>query len=384
MTDEKSTTVYSSALGHAVLLGVITKRAYRLVPGTLGPGSPAALRLDPLYRELDGDDHALVVDSDLFCLHKQTTDVVLTGTAHSHRGVVTELHTALVVGSVRKDVLVTGDRSLQVRGDGSLSATAPQRFERMALGWSRAYGGRDRGSEPAVAAATRSPLPSSQLPSMDALLAESTHAYPRNRAGTGFFVDQDRQRLDGKPLPNLSDPGDPVELSRLLAADPCDWLDRPMPASYGPVGALTFPRCLWSGIGLQYSARSRPVREVALGALHDHEVEQIDQPGPAQARAFNCAPPGLSTAQLTGRERIELWNLHPQTEHYGFALPDERPRLLLEPPSAGTFELQPKLATVFIEPDEDRVTLTWAGTTPAAGIYSPEQCAKMRHAATWI
>ena len=378
MTDQKSTTVHSSALGQAALLGVITKRAYRLVPGKLGVGSPAALMVDPLYRELDEDDHALVIDSDLFCLHKQTTDVVLTGTAYSHRGVVTELHTALVVGSVRKEVLVTGDRSLQVRADGSLSATPPQRFERMALGWSRAYGGRDRGSEPAPPAATRSPLPS-----VEALLAQSTHAYPRNRAGTGFFVDQDRQRLDGKPLPNLSDPGDPVELSRLLAADPCDWLDRPGPASYGPVGALTFPRCLWSGIGLQCSQRSRPVREVALGALHAHEVEQIDHPEPAQARAFNCAPPGLSTAQLTGREQVQLWNLHPGAEHYCFALPAERPRLLLEPPKAGTFELQPKLATVFIEPDEERLTLTWAGTTPAAGIYSPEQCAKMRHAVTW-
>ncbi len=80
---------------------------------------------------------------------------------------------------------------------------------------------------------------------------------------------------------------------------------------------------------------------------------------------------------------MQLWNLHPGAEHYCFALPAERPRLLLEPPKAGTFELQPKLATVFIEPDEERLTLTWAGTTPAAGIYSPEQCAKMRHAVTW-
>lgn len=370
------TTVHSSSLDGRPRLGVVTKRAYRLRQGKLARGEPAALVREPIYRDVGGFDAALILDSDLLGLHKPATDVLLAGCAHSRRGAVDTLHTALAVGAVRKDVLVTGDRNLEIGRGGSLKATRPQPFERMPLGWDRAYGGRDVGSE------TKG-WPDKGSAAMADILTHAAHSYPRNRCGVGFFVDRERQRLDGAALPNLSDPGDPIELARMFAADPCDWLDRPTPAGYGPVGPLTFPRCWFYGVGLASSRHARPVREVALGVLGEHEAGRIDDPHERHPRAFNCAPPGLATTQLRGDERVELYNLHRDAEHFVFELPGERPRLLVEPPNAGTFELEPRLTTVFIEPDEDRVTLTWSGSTPAAGIYAPEMCATMRHAAIW-
>lgn len=375
MNRNPATIVHADALGDAPVLGLVTKRAYRLRRGRLNRGEPAALVRDPIYCELD-EDAALVLDSDLFGLHKPATDVLLTGTAYAHRGATNELRTALVAGPARKEVHVTGDRELLVRHDGTLSATRPRPFEQMPLGWGRAYGGRDAGAEAAGLGDTPVGLVAD-------ILASATHSYPRNRQGCGFFIDRDRRRLDGAALPNLSDPDDPIELERLFAADPYDWLDRPLPAGYGPIDGLTFPRCWLFGVGLEISRRRRPVREVALGALHEQEAAKLDDPDDTQPRAFNCAPPGLATTQLRGDERVELYNLHRDAEHFVFELPGERPRLLVEPPNAGTFELEPRLTTVFIEPDEDRVTLTWAGSTPAAGLYSPEACATMRHAALW-
>ena len=38
---------------------------------------------------------------------------------------------------------------------------------------------------------------------------------------------------------------------------------------------------------------------------------------------------------------------------------------------------------LLLEPDEGRVTLTWAGVLPVAAPYSEEMTASMRHAAVW-
>ncbi len=381
-TVDPATVVHSSSLDERACVGLITKRVYRLHSGRLGAGSPAPIVREAVYRELGEDDVSLVTDSDLYGLQKPTTDILLAGSAFSHHGSVSELRTALIAGAARKSVLVTGDRVLRVGVDGTLSASAPQPFERMRLGWHRAYGGRDLGTEQARHNQGRTRSRTSP-PSLEEVLEHASIAYPRNRQGRGFFVDRERRRLDGVPLPNLSDPEDPIELKRLLAVDPCDWIDRPMPAGYGPIGALTFPRCFRYGLGIVCSRRTLPVREIALGALRGHEVDALEEPRGADAHAFNCAPPGLATTRLFGGERIELFNLHRSAARFTFELPAERPRLVIEPPNAGSFELEAKLATVFIEPDEDRVTLTWAGATAAAGIYTPEACAQMRHAAIW-
>jgi hypothetical protein len=98
---------------------------------------------------------------------------------------------------------------------------------------------------------------------------------------------------------------------------------------------------------------------------------------------FNCAPAGLAVCRLEGAERVSLWNTHPNQELLEFDLPGDRPKLLIEPPGVAPRELTPLLQTVLIEPDLDRVTLTWAGVLPVAMPYPQELTASMRHAAVW-
>lgn len=166
--------IVSDAEGGRPHLGVVAKRRYPMRRGALGPGSPAEIVAEPQYAER-GDDTRLVHDGDRLCLHKLTTDVVLEGAAYAHRGPVTELLTALRAGAVHKDVLVTGDRRLKVGALGALSSTRAAPFERMALGWHRAYGGRDRGSERS-APAPRSAL-AAGIPSVDELAELGANSY---------------------------------------------------------------------------------------------------------------------------------------------------------------------------------------------------------------
>ncbi len=80
---------------------------------------------------------------------------------------------------------------------------------------------------------------------------------------------------------------------------------------------------------------------------------------------------------------MSLWNLHPRHELFEIQLPGERPKLLVEPPGCRIYELPPTLQTVYVEPEEARVTLTWAGTLPVAARYPEEMCEVMRKAVQW-
>jgi hypothetical protein len=207
-------------------------------------------------------------------------------------------------------------------------------------------------------------------------------AYPRNPAGRGFLVGDDEARLVGMLAPNLDDASDPVEPGRMMAPDPLAWLDLPVAACYEPIDPMTFPR---SAFGLQPDASPprRPVHELALGALAPDDLVERDPFAPPLPRFHNAAPAGLAVCRLTGGERVQLWNLHPAHAFLELDLPGDVPEIVIEPPGVAPRRLAPLLQTVLIEPDEDRVTLTWAGVLEVAAPYPEEMIAAMRHGVVW-
>ncbi len=245
--------------GHP-LLAAIAKRSYRVHRGTCfaEPTSPAIV-VDPRHApsENPGASELLLEDTDLFAPLKPSTDVLVRGCAHSRRRAVPFLDTAVVAGSMRKNVRVWGHRTIQMDHVNRLRFTAPEPFESVRLTWDLAYGGRDTRAEQQRTAGRRN----DQDPSGS---AGGEIVYPRNPAGRGFFLDRDRESLAGLPAPRLEDPEDPVSPDRLLARDPDDWLDRPMAACYGPVDWTCFPRsAFW--IGSDAGPPRGPFRRSAAG-----------------------------------------------------------------------------------------------------------------------
>ncbi len=335
-------------------LGVIVKRSYRFAPSR---------RAEPTNEEPALARKA----NDLDALQKPRTDVLLDARAHAVAGPVAELVTGVLVGAARKVVRVRGERRIQRAANGRLRATAAEPFSEMPLDWTRAYGGSDRYAE--------------KLLQRDRKWGACS--YPRNPVGRGFFLAVDLERLDGCALPNLDDPDDPVEPDRLVAEDALDWVDRPTAAGFGAIDLFTFPRCMFHPLRPDWRPPRRPLRELALGALDPSDLADRPLDAAASPEAFSAAAPGLGVCRLQGNERVTLWHLHPQHELLEFDLPARKPRLLLEPPRTRVYELEPKLATVLIEPDEDRVTLTWAGSMPVAAVYPEEMCKEMRHGVLW-
>ena len=369
--------------GRGPCLAIIANRAYRIEPGRRA--SPLrdeiAVSLKPTYAPSsnEGAGRRLVEEAHTTAVARPLTDVLVRGTARSLRGPVPVVETGVRVGGARKAVRAVGDRRIAVTPTG-LSFSSPEPFVEMPLLWDRGYGGRDQHAERLLAKQERHGRTG---PQYDLAPLDPQLLYPRNGAGRGYALDLDRERLEGTLAPNLEDPTDPVTPDRLLSATTGDWIDRPVAACYEPIDLFTFPRAAFF-ILPAFDPPQRPVHELSVGAVLREDLEKkLNLRNLTSPRMFNAAPAGLAVCRLEGAERVSLWNMHAKHEVLELDLPDDRPRLLIEPPGVTARELAPLLQNVLIEPDQDRVTLTWTGVLPVAMPYPDEMVAVMRHGVVW-
>jgi hypothetical protein len=369
--------------GGGPCLAIIANRAYRIEPGHRATPLPDAIpvSIEPSYAPSSNESagRRLVEEAHATAIGKPLTDVLVRGAARSLRGPVPVVETGVRVGAARKAVRAVGNRRIAV-GIAGLSFSSPEPFIEMPLLWDHAYGGRDQHAERLFA--EREPRASFGLRD-DLAPFKLQVLYPRNGAGRGYALDLDRARLDGARAPNLEDPTDPVTPDRLLSVTTNDWIDRPVAACYEPIDVFTFPRAAFF-IRPAFDPPARPVHEVSVGAVLREDLEKkLDLCNLTNPRMYNAAPAGLAVCRLEGAERVSLWNMHARHELLELDLPDDRPRLLIEPPGVAPRELRPLLQTVLVEPDADRVTLTWAGVLPVAMPYPEEMVASMRHGVVW-
>jgi hypothetical protein len=246
------------------------------------------------------------------CPAKPGTDVVLLGHAHAGAHPRPAVDVSLEVGPLRKVVRVTGDRAW-TRAGAAWIVSRPVPFQRLPLVYERAFGGAD----------TSDPDPARRA------------GDERNPAGTGFVLAGARDRLEGLRLPNLEDPARPIT----------DWADRPPVAGFGWVSRAWLPRRSFAG---------------TFDAAWTHERAPL-LPRDFDERFFNGAPADqIVTPHLAGGEPVRLRQLT-AGGLAAFELPRVEFRLHVE--IGATAEARvPKLDTVVIEPDLERVTLCWRDT----------------------
>lgn len=240
---------------------------------------------------------------------KPATDVVLIGQAWAPGHKVTTTLVSVNVAGREKAVQIFGDRIWRREG-----FTPPEPFESMPLLYERAFGGQQP-----VAADGRGA------------------AEERNPVGVGFLGNRPPDELLGKPLPNLEDPRQLVRARGDL---------RP-PASFGFVAAAWFPRRTFAGT---YDQAWQSKRSPYL-------------PLDFNRRFFNAAPPELTFDRfLVGGEPVEIQGASREGP-LRFSLPRLQPRVAVK--IAGAEEKPTfKLETVLIEPDDNRVCLTWRAQLP--------------------
>jgi hypothetical protein len=256
----------------------------------------------------DPTDSSLRTTSEIH-IGKPGTDVLVVGRAWGPQGQATrEAYVRVVVAERQKTVRVLGDRVWQSDGTPSM----PEPFEAMPLVWERAFGG---------------------VHSLeDRILAEE-----RNPIGVGFAGKRSAQELAGQPVPNLESPGEPLERPGQTLTPVC----------FAATAPQWLPRRAFAGT---YDEVWQRKRAPYLPADFD-------------PRFLQCAAPELAFDRyLLGGEPVEVTGVSPEGP---IAFPLPAANLRVEVKVAGSIEHPPvNLETVLLEPDENRVALTWRAALP--------------------
>ncbi|MBB6091955.1 hypothetical protein HNQ60_000801 [Povalibacter uvarum] len=240
---------------------------------------------------------------------KPGTDVLLIGHARAPEGRPTaRMKVAMSVAERRRELLVTGDRTWQADG----TPSAPQPFAAMPLTWERAYGGFHR------------------LP--DRLLAEE-----RNPVGCGFAGERSAGEMRQQPVPNLEDASAALQKVGQLSS----------PCCFAPVSASWLPRRSFAGT---YDENWQRTRAPYL-------------PSDFDPRFLQSAPPEFAFDRyLQGGEPVEIHGVLPDGP-LSFAVPQSP--LQIEVVVAGSPQHPTaNLETLLIEPDENRLCMSWRATVP--------------------
>lgn len=259
-------------------------------------------QLEPLLvPEFNGEDGAssLRYDADLVAA-KPATDVVLNGTAYAPKGrPAAEFLVSMRVGEIYKQIKVVGNRTWKggLTGNG---ASAAEPVTQVPIVYERAYGGIDQSD------------PDSRKQRMDA----------RNPVGCGLVAQA------GRPLPNFEYPAGKMEKAG--------------PAGFGALASYWSPR---RELGGAYDEAWQKTRFPLLPADWD-------------SRSLLCSPADQrSASHLRGGEPVELENVTPDGK-LCFTLPKVYLRFTTLIDNS-IEEHQGRLATVIIEPDQQRVILVW-------------------------
>jgi hypothetical protein len=284
------------------------------------PGEPAQLHEEqmPLVMAdtFSGDPgfSAPVYEVD-FALRKNACDVLLVGSACAAEGrPVTRTSVGLRVGTMTKSFDVIGDRVWQAAVTG-IRASEPQPFVRMPISYDVAFGGADRESEDPA----------------------EHDAFLPNPVGRGYRKHLRNAWVDGRPLPNTEEAGQPVR-----------WpADRYRPMAFGPVGRGWVGRREYAGT---------------------YDQQWVDEgfpflPADFDERYFQAAPPDQQLPLPQQPLEVVLDKLTMDGQRR-FTLPHFEAPVYVFPRRAPRVETAAKLDTIVFEPDQERFTMVWRMTHP--------------------
>jgi hypothetical protein len=246
---------------------------------------------------------------------KPCCDVLLNGSAYAPPAKrANRVQVGLRIGSLVKQFNVVGDRAWEVTR-GRTRATPPQAFESMPISYDVAFGGVDKShADPAKHA-----------------------AYLANPVGRGFIANLNDPSFDGKPLPNTEEIDRPVDRG--------DGHYKPM--SYGPIGRNWEPRVRFAG-------------------TYDQEWQDNVfpfLPADFDERFYQSAPADQQLALPIGSPEVVLSNLTPDGVRR-FSLPDFEAPVHVFPKRGQRADLKATLDTILIEPDLERLMMTWRVAWP--------------------
>jgi Uncharacterized protein conserved in bacteria (DUF2169) len=362
------------------LVGVIAKRTYSVRAGACQVADEQVPLVDA--PQVDPETDVLVHDLDT-ALNRSKVDVIVRGKARPH-GTRRTFDARVRLGDLDRTIRICGDRRCWRDVHGNIRFSDPAPVDAVDVGWTSAYGGVDE----AALARNGDPIePYFRDQGIAYRPRFGTYAYPRNRAGRGYLVEASPEGLEGCRLPNLEDPAHLLTPERLAVGRPDWWPAGPVPACFGWHAYNYFPRMAMLALVPRFdAARFAPASfaEVRAGALRQASVMQQAEPADRlDVAAAQQSALGMRAEQVMPGSPVELTALHQTEPVWSFAIPVEVPRMAVEISGKTSIELAPRIRTVLLEPDRERLVVTWVGEHVEEIPIGPGKTAKLRFFAKW-
>lgn len=329
------------------VFSVLVKRTYRIRPDAVAErcDEDRPFRLIDEYWD-DGDpEWSTVKHESELAPYKPATDVVVIGKAYAPRGVPTQrMAIGVEIGGTRKTLMVTGERHCHYRDGAAPTITEPEPFTEMEVRYDRAYGGRDEKSIPDI-----------------------PFLYPRNFMGAGVVLRNVKEAVEGLPLPCIEDPEDALTPERLFIGEPDRWHLQPLPQGFGWRQRTWYPRSALVGSFPPFLDPGTVTAEERMRMVPQDHVALAKQfrLKPFEAYFANGASLGMTFSALKGDEAIALGGLA-SSGVLKFSLPGDTPQIGLDLGS-GLNELEVRLHTVSIRPDDEELDVIWRGARTYPG-----------------
>ncbi len=361
-------------------IALLAKRTYVL--DTYGSTGVPADEQRPLRSAaiFEGEPTGLMLADSEAWPYKLRTDVVVHGHVYAY-GARRQADAAVIVGANRRDLRVSGDRRCVRSAQGHILFSEPEAFELMPLGYDRAYGGYDHGSEASVPNVFEMIGPS--LPEGTDPKTYSLCGYPRNRHGRGYYLASSRTPIDELLLPNIEDPADMLSPERFIVHDPLAWWRQPIPAGTSWLHAGYLARCVYMGAQPFWKPLPDELPEFTRGYLSP-EVRSVDvMRGDSWVFGIqNGGSLGLQVAGLTGGHQIRLVGLHRVRHELGVVIPGP-PTMVVRTRWRAPEVAPPVLHHVELYPDEGVFTVVWRGAVEARRMLMPEEIEALPFSVEW-
>lgn len=359
---------------------LLAKRTYVLdIHGSLGVPAAKQRPLRAAAIHDGGPSGLLLADSEAWP-YKLRTDVVVHGHAYAH-GARRQIDAAVIVGGNRRNLRISGDRRCARSADGRILFSEPEPFEQMPLGYDRAYGGYDHGSEAVVPNLFEMIGPS---------LAEGTDpkiyslcGYPRNRHGRGYYLASSTTPIDELRLPNIEDPHDLLSPERFIVRDPLAWWRQPLPASTTWLHHGHIARCAYLGVQPFFRPLPDELPEFARGYLSP-DVRSVDvMRGDTWVFGVqNGGSLGLQVAGLGGGHTIRLVRLHRERHELDVVIPGQ-PTMYVRTRWRAAEQAPTVLHHVELYPDEGVFSVVWRGAVAAQRPLMPAELDALPFSVEW-
>ena len=250
-----------------------------------------------------------------FAPRKQRCDILLNCSAYAPGGrPAPRVEVAARIGNWSKSFAVVGDRVWEAAGRG-IGMSSPIPFTTMPISYDRAFGGTDTAhDDPANHA-----------------------AYMANPSGRGFHKELVKEWVDGTPLPNTEELDQPV-----------NWVDGNFqPMAFGVIGRHWRSRAPYAGT---------------------YDQNWLDNvfpflPADFDEQYYQSAPLDQQLPMPLGEQLVTLTNLTPDGQR-SFVLPHLEAPVHVFPKKGERENLTAFVDTIVVEPDEERVTMTWRVARP--------------------